>query len=309
MAVMLDTNTLLTTAKAAKLLGTHESSVKRWCNDGRLASHATDGGHRRIEFDVLLSFAEQNQIFVPVSIFAADAKHIWAGIEEFQKRGHCQRLLDRVLDWTLQRELPSLVELFRYLGGLPEIPLQTIFDEILRPALYKVGEWWQSGEISISHEHIVSHTFQHGLYALNETRQQLLRRKAGFGGMPDSRAIVGCAEGNLHEIASFCVRSLLEAQGWEVYYLGANVPTVEFLAMQRKSEASLVCISYSAAATSGDAMRDVRVMRDLIGRDANFRLVLGGSTIKPIAQTDNLPFRELRTFNSATDFSAWSIQQ
>lgn len=302
---MLQAQTLLTTAKAAHLLGTHESSIKRWCNDGRLPTLLTDGGHRRIEFDSLLTFARENRIYVPLSVFGADAKYVWTGLDAFQKQGRTQPLLDRVLEWTMQRELSLLVEFFRHVGGLSYIPLQAVFDDILRPALYKVGEWWERGDISISHEHIVSHTYQHGLYALNERRQQLAREASGSAFAGRRRAIVGCAEGNQHEIAAFCIRSLLESQGWEVYYLGANVPTVEYLAMQRKCGAPLVCISYSPAAPLGDALRDVRVMRDLIGAQADFRLALGGANMEA-GPLPSVPFAELRAFNDAAGFVEWT---
>lgn len=297
---------LLTTAKAAKLLGTHESSIKRWCNDGDLPSQTTSGGHRRIDFDALLNFADRSGFYTPIRVFNGEAKYIWHGLEAYEKRGDFSLLLERLLYWTEHRRLPAIVELFRYLGGLNELPLQTIFDQLLRPALYQVGDWWQAGEISISHEHIVSHTFQHGLYALNETRQQTMRRLDGSRRLlAGQRAVVGCAEGNLHEIAAFCIRSLLESLGWEVFYLGANVPTVEYLTMQRKADAGLVCVSYSPAANSGDALRDVRVLGDLLHGEASFKLVLGGANLQIDGGKNTRPFKHLRSFTAAEPFVAW----
>src|SRR6187549_3486938 len=49
--------TLLTSSQAAGLLEVHESSVKRWTNEGALRPIKTKGGHRRISLPGLIEFA------------------------------------------------------------------------------------------------------------------------------------------------------------------------------------------------------------------------------------------------------------
>ena len=43
-------------------------------------------------------------------------------------------------------------------------------------------------------------------------------------------AVVGSMEGDRHSLAPQCLRLLLERRGWEVFYLGADVPVEDFSA-------------------------------------------------------------------------------
>ncbi len=289
----------LTSAKAARLLDVHESSVKRWSNQGDLPTTTTSGGHRRIKFDDLMAFAGQRDIEFPLAVFEADGKHVWAGLQTAENNGDWANLQQVAMRWIEERQLPNIVELLRYLGGQPDIPLTDVFDKLLRPVLQRVGVMWARGDISVSHEHVVSKTVQHGLYALNEARRAFPAPRA------NATAIVGCAQGNDHEIAAFCIRTILESLGWTVYYLGANVPTVEFVTMGKRSGARLTCISYSPAATTTDAIRDLRLILDLEPARDDVRIAVGGASLD--APSDAMPegLGGVKMFTAIRPFAEW----
>ena len=47
--------------EAAKVLGIHPSTLRRWSDEGHLPSVRTEGGHRRYDRNVLTSFLEKQQ--------------------------------------------------------------------------------------------------------------------------------------------------------------------------------------------------------------------------------------------------------
>jgi len=46
---MMTSDTMLTPGEAAELVGVHINTIRRWTNEGKLADHRTEGGHRRID--------------------------------------------------------------------------------------------------------------------------------------------------------------------------------------------------------------------------------------------------------------------
>lgn len=91
--------------------------------------------------------------------------------------------------------------------------------EVVEPAMAEVGRLWESGKISVAQEHVataMAHRAMASLYA----PYVLTTPNRG-------RAIVLCATGELHEMGARMVADLLELDGWEVCYVGADVPVSE----------------------------------------------------------------------------------
>lgn len=65
----------------ARLLGVTADTVRRWCDEGRLASTKSDGGHRRIEGVELARFlTEAPGAFEPPSLSPQSARNRLTGI-------------------------------------------------------------------------------------------------------------------------------------------------------------------------------------------------------------------------------------
>ncbi|REJ65407.1 MAG: helix-turn-helix domain-containing protein [Planctomycetota bacterium] len=52
-------NDLLTPKQVARAISISESSIKRWCDRGAIATQYTPGGHRRIPLSGLLEFSDK----------------------------------------------------------------------------------------------------------------------------------------------------------------------------------------------------------------------------------------------------------
>lgn len=93
--------------------------------------------------------------------------------------------------------------------------LHTIFFKIFQPCLYDIGDAWYRGEIRIATEHSAS-AFIRGIL-LN-----LLQAFPTYTHAPS--LLVGCAPEEFHEIAPLMLSVLLRREGYQVEFLGADLP-------------------------------------------------------------------------------------
>lgn len=106
---------------------------------------------------------------------------------------------------------------------------------VLVPALREVGRLWHMNELSIAEEHFATNTTRH---VMSQLAALLPRRPVRH------RAAVVCAvQGNTHDIGARVVADFLEADGWRVIDMGADVPIDEIVASIEIFKADLVALS------------------------------------------------------------------
>ena len=67
--------------QVAELLGVSPDTVRRWCDEGRLTSTRSAGGHRHVSGRELARYlAEQTKAYEPVSVFGQSARNRLTGI-------------------------------------------------------------------------------------------------------------------------------------------------------------------------------------------------------------------------------------
>ena len=294
---------LLTTTRAAELLQVHESTVKRWCNDGTLSVSKTPGGHRRIELANLLDFAKQQSITLPLQAFPSFEEDVWRSVERCVEEGDFSEVIALMIRWLSSHEPQMIEPLWLYMSQHAALSAEDIMDHCVQPLMFYIGREWEAGRIDIGEEHLYTQIIVDALHTLRQQRRLLGESATRFA----PRALVGCAEGEQHQIGALCVRILLESLGWDVLYLGANVPIEAYARAQRRYKASLVCISFVPPRMKADAMRCVRVLSDMYQPAMPYRLVLGGSALEGFEVEREEPFLDLRVFTSMERFRAWVL--
>lgn len=264
----------LTSSEVADLLGVHASSVKRWSNDGEIPSEKTAGGHRRVHLEDALAFARARGIQTILSPFHPYEPHVWTALQEVRQEGSFKRLHQLAMGWVTRGQLRRLTALYDVLARDPSLPLCRFCDEGVRGLMVKVGQAWAEGRLRVAEEHMVSQAMTEVLLKLRSEEREARGRNGWHDGAPV--AVVGTMEGNQHHLGSLCVRLLLERMGWEVFYLGPDVPVEEFAVVQRGRDAALVCVSLPPAAQPGDVSRAVRVLSEFYDPDRPYALALGG---------------------------------
>lgn len=123
-----------------------------------------------------------------------------------------------------------------------QFPPETVCLEILREGLVEVGAGWYAGEISAQQEHFASELAMRRLEAMVAATPPPSR---------PGRIIVGCPPEERHTIGPLLITFLLKRRGWEVIYLGANVPKDRMVTTVEATRPHLVVLSaqqlYTAA--------------------------------------------------------------
>jgi MerR family transcriptional regulator, light-induced transcriptional regulator len=114
--------------------------------------------------------------------------------------------------------------------------IQTIFLEVFYPCLVEIGEAWYRGEIRIATEHFAS-AFIRGIL------MNLLQAFPIYSEAP--RLLIGCAPEEFHEIAPLMLSVLLRREGYQVEYLGADLPVDDLVFYAEDTLPDMIILSAS----------------------------------------------------------------
>ena len=112
--------------------------------------------------------------------------------------------------------------------------LNVILFQIFQPCLYEIGDAWYRGEIRIATEHFAS-SFIQGIL-LN-----LLQAFPLYSTAPI--LLIGCAPEEFHEIAPLMLSVLLRREGYQVEFLGPDLPVEDLVLYAEDAAADMVILS------------------------------------------------------------------
>jgi len=87
--------------------------------------------------------------------------------------------------------------------------------------------------------------------------------------------VCGTVRGDVHEIGKRIVAALLQANGFEVYDLGADVPSSKFIEEAGKVRADIIGLSALMSSTLG-AQKDVIDYLKAVGQRKKYIVMVGG---------------------------------
>ena len=218
---------LLSPRQVADALGVSESSIKRWSDDGLMATQKTAGGHRKLaRADVLRFVREQGyDIGKPELLGLARVAR-----DPFVDRAVRDQLVAALVAGDAEAIRRLLVALV-----IRGEPLTAIFDELLAAALHEIGAQWEHGGVRVFQEHRAIELVHR---ALHEIRQLLTRR------LPARRptAIVATLSGDPYTVATTMAELTLYDAGWSVTNLGADNPAHTLVEAISSLRPRLICI-------------------------------------------------------------------
>lgn len=278
------------------MLGVHESSIKRWCDQDALSCDYTPGGHRRLDLETVLEFAAANVADAPILGLGDDAAKAWMGSEKLLRERDGRPLVLLAYEWLMIGDRDKLANLLVFLLSQGH-SRPILFDCILAPLTHKIGSEWKAGVIGVGDEHRM---MQQVFDALQKVRNDAVPADAPV-------ALVATCEGCRHEFGAMMVRLTLEAQGWRVIYLGGDVPMEDIAAQQRRANARLICISLVPPLVQSDVHRTIRALSAHYDKSTDVRLALGGAATSGLYLNGmEHPFSEIRLFDGIEPFVDWA---
>jgi len=263
----------LTSSEAARILGASEASIKRWADRGLLPSQRTAGGHRRFRPEDVASFRHEN---IRESAHEATANCLALPLPEHVRTAATPSLqidesdevtTDALFD-ALTGEQPAEVSALLFKSYLHGATLTFIFDELLAPAMRKIGDLWRQGTLTVAEEHLATRA---AISAVQTLSRVMERREAGH-----SLAVCCSVEDDFHELPIHCAELLLKTEGWEVVNLGASTPFYALSETVSRLNPRLLCVAATMLNHLDRAVREYRELRAATER-AGTSIVLGGA--------------------------------
>lgn len=150
---------------------------------------------------------------------------------------------------------------------------KSIYLNIFQPVQREVGRLWQMNEINVAQEHFCT--------AVTQMVMSKLYPKV-FDVPKKGKTFVGTSiNDELHEIGIRMVTDLLELEGWDTYYLGANTPPQSLVQMVIETDADLVGLSATMTFHLDKAKKLIQMIRDSEGGSQR-KIIVGGYVFNSI---------------------------
>ncbi|MDX1616436.1 MAG: MerR family transcriptional regulator [Candidatus Promineifilaceae bacterium] len=158
-----------------------------------------------------------------------------------------QEWLAACLDFDERRAEEILAQAFAL------YPPEQVCFEVLQKGLVEIGKGWYEGQTTVQQEHFASELANRRLKAL-------------IAGTPaptrPGRILVACPPEEEHTFGPLLLTLLLRRRGWEVLFLGANVPLDRLEATLASTRPQLVIFSAQQLHTAATLMDVAQVMKD-----------------------------------------------
>lgn len=128
---------------------------------------------------------------------------------------------------------------------------------LVQPALYQVGNLWQSNQITVSQEHLAT--------AISQNVLASAYLQAQFAPPLGKTAMFACVEGNHHSVGLHILADGFETAGWDVLNLGANLPTQDLVREVDARRPDLLALSISLPNHIATARRTIEMLHAEMG--------------------------------------------
>jgi DNA-binding transcriptional MerR regulator/methylmalonyl-CoA mutase cobalamin-binding subunit len=124
-------------------------------------------------------------------------------------------------------------------------PLETVCVEVLQKGLSQIGELWYTNKADVQQEHFASSLAIRRVDALIAAAPLPTR---------SNRILVACPPGEEHVFSSLLITLFMRQRGWDVVYLGANVPIARLEATIKATNPGLIILAAMQLHTAATLM-------------------------------------------------------
>lgn len=117
------------------------------------------------------------------------------------------------------------------------IQMDKLYENLLKKAMYEVGVLWETNKISVATEHLTSLIVESILSEMYIDLKPSSRE--------GKKVVLGCVPGEQHQIGIKMTNDVFEKMGWDTYFLGANVPTNDFITFSKGTQPDIIGLSLS----------------------------------------------------------------
>lgn len=111
---------------------------------------------------------------------------------------------------------------------------------IVQPAMVEIGQLWQDNVITVAQEHIAT--------AMSQSVLARAYGSASFVPQVGRSVMLACIAGNHHGLGLRILSDAFETIGWDVSFLGTDVPTDDLIRQVDSEHPEMLCLSLSLPA-------------------------------------------------------------
>ena len=145
--------------------------------------------------------------------------------------------------------------------------MSNFFDKILKPVMYKIGEDWKNGQISIADEHVASNVAQTLVKSIREEKSNIKLSK---------KILLCVPQGEEHNLGCDVLETFLIRKGIKVFNLRTHVPIESILNFIEFNKPDYVFVSI----TLNDNLKSGYRLIEKISNEFDIPIFVGGYAIK-----------------------------
>ena len=172
----------------------------------------------------------------------------------------------------------------------PRRPIPRVYQDLLQPALYRIGELWECGQISVATEHMATAITEE---LMNAVYPRLINRTR-IG----RKVVIATVEKEEHQVGAKMASDLFEMHGWDALFPGAGITTSELLALLDRERPALLGLSFTIPEHSASLLRMLQRIRAHAPR---LPILVGGQGLR---WTDTAAWPELENVSYIASLDA-----
>ncbi len=133
------------------------------------------------------------------------------------------------------------------------LTVRDAYVHVFQPVLREVGRQWQTGRITVAHEHFAT--------AATQATMALLYPRIFASARVGRSMVAACVGGELHEVGIRMIADFFEMEGWDTYYIGANAPPASVVRAVRERKADVLAVSATITGHIGKVTELIRAVR------------------------------------------------
>ena len=149
--------------------------------------------------------------------------------------------------------------------------LNEVIDKGYVAGIQVVGELWEKGEYFLPELISSAECMKAAMDILQPEMAKANIKSRSLG-----KVVIGTVEGDIHDIGKNLVASMLQANGFEVFDLGADVKLERFIEKAEAEKADIICLSALLTTTMTNQKRFIEMIRqkNLYGK---YKVLVGGA--------------------------------
>lgn len=150
-------------------------------------------------------------------------------------------------------------------------PLKVI-DEVLSPTMEEIGEKFDKMDIFLPELMGAAEAMQ----AATSILTKYIKSTAGERPVTKGKVVIGTVHGDIHEIGKNIVKIMLEVSGFEVFDLGKDVPSMQFIEKAGEVNADVIALS-ALMTTTMVSQKEVIELLKALGKRDDYVVIIGGA--------------------------------